>query len=282
MNRPPPYALGSDDAEIARLDQQASVIADATAMLLRAAGIGAGMHVIDFGTGPGHVAFQLADLVGPTGFVTGVDQSGRLLELAEQRRATSGRGHVRFVEGDARTYRGDAPVDAVVARLLLFHLPDAGDVVRHFAGLLRAGGTALLLDFDIGSARTHPTAPLAVAAREWVDAGFRAAGADPSIGARLGGLLRDAGLDEIRAVGIQPYLEASDPMATRLLGGVVRALSPALLAAGIVGEAELGLDTFEQRLADELRAANAVFLPPALVGAWGRCPDGQVGSRVAA
>jgi SAM-dependent methyltransferase len=270
MNRPPPYALGSDDAEIARLDEQASVIADPTAMLLRAAGIGAGMHVIDFGTGPGHVALQLADLVGPSGSVTGVDQSERLLELAEQRRAASGHGHVRFIEGDARTYRPDAPVDAVVARLLLFHLPDADDVVRHFAGLLRAGGLALMLDFDIGSARTHPPVALAAAAKGWVDAGFHAAGADPSIGARLGTLLRDAGLAEIRAVGMQPYLEAADPMATRLLGGVVRAVSPILLAAGMVDEAELGLDTFEQRLASELRAANAVFLPPALVGAWGR------------
>jgi SAM-dependent methyltransferase len=270
MNRPPPYALGSDDVEVARLDEQAGVIAGATAGLLRAAGIGAGMHVIDFGTGLGHVAFQLAELVGPTGFVTGVDQSGRLLELAEQRRAATGYEHVRFVEGDARTYRPDSPVDAVVARLLLFHLPDADAVVRHFAGLLRAGGTALMLDFDIGSARTHPPVPLAAAARGWVDAGFRAAGADASIGARLGTLLRDAGLDENRALGMQPYLDAADPMATRLLGGVVRALSPTLLAAGIVGEAELGLDTFEQRLASELRAADAVFLPPALVGAWGR------------
>lgn len=270
MSEPTVYVLGSDDEEVARLDEQAGMLAGATAMLLRAAGLGPGMHVIDLGTGLGHVAFELADLVGPDGSVIGVDQSERMVELAEQRRAAKRKEHVRFVQGDVRSLRSDGPVDAVVARLLLFHLPDAGDVLRHLARLLRKGGTALMLDFDIGSARTHPQVPLAAAARQWVDAGFRAAGADPSVGARLGRLLRDAGMTEIRCLGIQPYLDVDDPMATRMLGGVVRALSPVLLGAGIVGEAELDLDTFEERLGRELRAADAVLLPPALVGAWGR------------
>src|SRR4051794_16084842 len=99
MSEPAAYVLGSDDEEVARLDEQAGMLAGATAMLLRAAGIGAGMHVIDFGTGLGHVAFELADLVGPDGSVIGVDQSERMVELAEQRRAAKRIEHVRFVEG---------------------------------------------------------------------------------------------------------------------------------------------------------------------------------------
>src|SRR5690348_14539554 len=97
MTRPPPYVLGSDDAEVARLDEQAAAIGDATALLVAASGIGAGAHVVDMGTGLGHVAFLLADRVGPAGSVTGVDQSERLLEIADGRRAASGRDHVRFV-----------------------------------------------------------------------------------------------------------------------------------------------------------------------------------------
>ena len=50
------YVLGSDDAEIARLDGQAASIAGATDALLRAAGIGGSMRVLDLGTGLGHVA----------------------------------------------------------------------------------------------------------------------------------------------------------------------------------------------------------------------------------
>jgi len=270
MSTTPEYALGSDDAEVARLDAQAASLAAPTMMLLRAAGVGTGMRVLDLGTGLGHVAFALADLVGPSGSVTGVDQSDRLLDVAEQRRAASGRDHVRFVEGDVRTYRPDDAVDVVVARLLLFHLPDAGDVLCHHAEALRPGGTAVMLDFDIGAARAFPPVALVEQAKAWVDAGFRSVGADPSIGARLGRLMHDAGFVDIRSLGVQPYLAPDDPAGPRLLGGVLRAVAPAVVAAGVAGSAELALDTFDRRLSDELLAASAVFLPPALVGAWGR------------
>jgi ubiquinone/menaquinone biosynthesis C-methylase UbiE len=110
----PRYVLGSDEAEIERLDQQAAAIAPATALLLRAAGIGPGMRVLDLGTGPGHVASLVAELVGPEGSVLGVDQSETLLAIAESRRG----GNMAFERGDARTFRATEPFDAIVTRLL--------------------------------------------------------------------------------------------------------------------------------------------------------------------
>src|SRR4051794_36424521 len=98
MRSPPAYVLGSDEEEVARLDAQAASIALPTALLLRAAGIGPGMRVLDIGTGLGHVAFALAELVGPQGAVVAIDLSAPLLEQAERRRATAGLDQVRFVE----------------------------------------------------------------------------------------------------------------------------------------------------------------------------------------
>ncbi len=60
---PPDYVLGSDDAKIARLQVQAAALVEPTALLLKRAGIVAGMRVLDIGTRPGDVAFQLAELV---------------------------------------------------------------------------------------------------------------------------------------------------------------------------------------------------------------------------
>src|SRR5215211_4093307 len=99
MSSAPAYVLGSDDAEIARLDGQAAAIAPPTALLLQAAGIAPDMQVLDVGTGLGHVAFTVAELVGPGGAVVGVDQSPALLEVAEARRRACALERVRFELG---------------------------------------------------------------------------------------------------------------------------------------------------------------------------------------
>jgi len=66
---------------------------------------------------------------------------------------------VRFVEGDVRNFRESGPFDAVIARLLLFHLSNAVDVVRYQLGGLKPGGVVLAIDFDVGAARAEPAVP---------------------------------------------------------------------------------------------------------------------------
>ena len=108
------YALGSSDEEIARLDGQSASIEAATRLLLRAAGIGPGMRVLDLGTGVCHVARLIAELVctkDGKGAVVGIDTSTKLLGVVAAR--SSANPHVRFVQGDVRTWRDAAPFDAM-------------------------------------------------------------------------------------------------------------------------------------------------------------------------
>ena len=79
------YSLGSSDLEIARLDAQAEFLREPTRVLLEASGIGPGMRVLDLGTGLGHVAAAVAELVGPHGEVVGLDIDPRMLEVARAR-----------------------------------------------------------------------------------------------------------------------------------------------------------------------------------------------------
>ena len=48
------------------------------------------------------------------------------------------------------------PFDAVVGRLILFHLADPEGAIRHHVQNVRPGGLFCAIDFDIGSARTEP------------------------------------------------------------------------------------------------------------------------------
>jgi protein-L-isoaspartate O-methyltransferase len=266
------YSLGTSEAELARLDTQAAGIAAPTALFLQSAGISAGMRVLDLGTGLGHVAFLLSELVGPTGAVVGIDQAAPMLRVAEQRRTAAGIENVRFVETDARTFSDREPFDAVVGRLILFHLPDPVEVLRHYATRLTEGGLMLMIDFDVGSVRSEPPVPIFTAARDWVIEAFKRAGANPMIGTQLGLLLRDAGLSNIETFGVQAYLTPDDATGPAVLSAVVRSLAPVIVASGIATEAELALDSLQARLTRALQTHRAVGLIPAVAGAWGRRP----------
>jgi hypothetical protein len=57
-----------------------------------------------------------------------------------------------------------------------------------------------------------------------------------------------------------------------MITGVVRSLAVQIVGQGIASEQELGLASLEERMRQQVTAANAVVLPPALVGAWSRAP----------
>jgi ubiquinone/menaquinone biosynthesis C-methylase UbiE len=264
------YVLGNDPEELERLDRQSASIERATRLLLHAAGIRPGLRVLDLGTGLGHVARIAGELVGPDGSVVGIDDSSAALAVARRRVEDAGERHVAFVEADARSWRAPEPFDAIVGRLILFHLADQAAVIRHHLQNLRAGGLFVAIDFDLAGARTEPPVPLAHELLGWVMQAFSAAGASPRIGARLGTLLAQAGLRDVTTFGIQGYLQPGDPMAPRLLGGIVRSLAGAIVQHGIATAEQLGIATLESRIAEQLERADAVMLAPTVVGAWGR------------
>ena len=268
------YVLGSDPQELGRLDRQAAFIEAPSRLLLQASGLAGGMRVLDLGTGLGHVARLAAHIVGPDGSVVGLDRAPQALAVARQRVEAAGERHVSFVEGDVARWRADEPFDAVVGRLVLFHMADAVAAVRHHIGNLRPGGLFVALDFDIGGARTHPPVDVADETLGWVMQAFSAAGASPQIGSRLGTILDRAGLDMVRTFGVQSYLAPSDPAGPALLTGVVRSLADVITTRGIATVEQLDLATLEDRIADGLRREDAVFLPPTVVGAWGRRSSG--------
>jgi SAM-dependent methyltransferase len=216
---------------------------------------------------------MVADLLGPGGSVLGVDQAERLLEVAERRRAAAGVESIEFRQADARTFSASELFDAIVARLLLFHLRDREDVLRRQLDALRPGGTMVIVEFDIGAMRAEPEVPLVEDVRRWIEAAFRAAGADPRIGTQAGQLLRRAGFANVSTLGIQAYFAPSDETGPLLCAGVTRTLAPQIVAQGIADEAELGLDTLQERIAEQVVARDAVILPPTVVGAWGTRPS---------
>ena len=263
------YVLGSDAGELERLDGQPASIDRPTRQLLQAAGFAPGMRALDLGTGPGHVARILGEMVGPGGAVVGLDNAPGVLQVARQRTEAAGASHVTFTQGDVTTWRAESPFDVIAGRLLLFHVADPAGVVRHHLQNLKPGGLFVAIDFDIGASRTEPPVAFADEVIRWVREAFRAAGAWPHIGARLGIILEDAGLTRITSFGLQPYMPARIGNGSALLAAVTRTLAPAIIRHGIASEAELDLPNLQRRLEETTRAADAVVLLPTVSGAWG-------------
>ncbi|MGE0544476.1 MAG: class I SAM-dependent methyltransferase [Dehalococcoidia bacterium] len=105
------------------------------------AGLRPGERVLDLGTGTGSVAVRAATLVASEGDVLGVDPSGEMIAVAEQRAAAAGLNNVTFRQGRGESIpAADGAFDVVLASLSLMYAIDRRAAAREIARVLRPGG----------------------------------------------------------------------------------------------------------------------------------------------
>src|SRR5262249_28520104 len=124
------YVLGHSEAEIRRLTTQAAILRPITERLLRSAGIGPGMRVLDVGCGAGDVALLAAELVGPTGVVVGIDRNREAVAVAAERARAANLWHVAFEETSVEELIDDERFDLAIGRYVLIHQSDPVTFIR--------------------------------------------------------------------------------------------------------------------------------------------------------
>jgi SAM-dependent methyltransferase len=105
-------------------------------LLLARSGVAAGENVLEIGCGTGATTVPLAEAVGPSGRVVGVDISEPMLEGARKRVAESGLGNVRLLQADAQVHPFEpGQFDLITSR---FGVMFFADPVAAFSNLLPA------------------------------------------------------------------------------------------------------------------------------------------------
>ncbi|TLS27605.1 hypothetical protein PpBr36_04838 [Pyricularia pennisetigena] len=99
-----------------------------------------GMHVLDVGCGPGNLTAHIAELVGPTGKVVGVDPSKERIALAQELATT--RPNLTFQVGQAEDLSrfADGSFDIVYVNSTFHWIGDQARAVREFYRVLKQGG----------------------------------------------------------------------------------------------------------------------------------------------
>jgi len=109
-------------------------------------GIRPGDKVLDVGCGFGETSLEIAEMVGPTGEVVGLDCTDAFLEIANQERDDAGADNVRYEVGDAQVY--DLPegyFDVAYSRFGVMFFQSAVRALRNMHRALKPGGKVCLI-----------------------------------------------------------------------------------------------------------------------------------------
>lgn len=188
-------------AEAARLDLQARVLFPLEREALAEHGLAAGQTVLDLGCGQGTYLSLLAQAFAGTRCI-GLDRNGHLLAEARARPGIAAVAACDLADPAALLLELERHrPDAVLSRFVLQHM-SAGErdsllrtIARYAA---RHPLRVVLADVDSATSFFEPPSPLLTEARDALGALQAREGGDRKIGGRLAGLLREAGLAEIR------------------------------------------------------------------------------------
>ena len=169
-----------------------------TAALFERAGGSPGMRCIDLGCGSGSVTLEIARLIAPRGYVTGVDMDAIKLDLARGEAAARGLGNIEFRTLNLRQWDEPSAYDMVYCRFVLQHFSQPVDLLRRMWAAVRQGGVLAIEDADMDSLRCHPPNEAFEFFVNTYGYVLKRRGGDNAVGRKLFAYFHDAGVHRPR------------------------------------------------------------------------------------
>lgn len=237
------YILGTNQTEHLRLGLQHRLWSASAHNLWERARVTPGSSVLDVGCGPGHAALDLAEIVGPTGRILGIDESAVFLKHLNDEAKARGLKNVDRVLGDvqqlASLLAGErAKFDLAYARWVLCFVKDPESVIAGIAASLKPGGRLAVQDyFNYESMALAPRREEFARVIRAVAASWRSRGGDPDIVARLPGLCRKHGL-QVEHLGVNQRVATPDSTMWHWPDSFWKSFVPRLVEGGFITSAD--------------------------------------------
>ena len=265
------YELGHSARELRRLWLQAQLVDPFTRQFFSEAGIADGMRVLDVGSGAGDTALVVAELVGETGEVVGIDKAPLAIAAAQSRIDALGKRNISFREGDLDTAQLDKNFDAVVGRYVLMFNPDPASMLRSAARHVRSDGVIAFHEVDWSGARSSPAAPLYDRCVDWIVRTFRGVGTNPHMGLDVYSAFIAAGIPA-PTMALSALIGGSlrDITCVDLVAELAITMIPVMEQQGVIRPGEIDPAKFLNDMLAEVDRLGSVVIGRSEVGAWAR------------
>ncbi|MEH2381488.1 MAG: methyltransferase domain-containing protein [Nostoc sp.] len=270
MSQAQEYILGTSLTEQKRLLKQGTLFEAEACWLLDQVGLQAGARAIDLGCGPLGILHLLAERVGSTGEVVGVDREARLLDMARTIVADRRLPNVELFKRDVTaTGLPRAAFDLVHERLVLMMTPHTKQMLAEMVALTRPGGVVAVQDLDVVSHICEPEHAAWLQLLTTYHRVYQARGLDGYLGRRLPGLLRAAGLVEVQ-VKVHTQVSHVGEFGQTLFLDIIEGLRDHIIADGLHIPDEL--TALVEALREHLNTPGTLVVQPLLFQVWGRKP----------
>jgi ubiquinone/menaquinone biosynthesis C-methylase UbiE len=266
------YIMGTTDEEYERLRRQASMFERFAVSAFDRIGLGQGMTCLDVGSGPGEVMRLMAERVGPSGRVVGIDVDDKLSQQALNQLRSKGYSQCSIITADLYTLDRTLPdlFDVVYARLVVQHLSDPLAGLKQMYQRVKPGGQLLIQDLYLPAIDSDSPSILSREMRVVVDGVWGKAGKDARAGLNLPGHLIRAGIGVPDGTdvggGLLPMREAAG-----MIMSVYKSVLPLALKLGVTTE-ERSKQFFAEG-AEAISDGGSYALMPLMISVWKKKPE---------
>jgi len=260
------YVMGRTSEEYERLRRQSQLLESITGSVLDRVGLCSGMRCLDVGCGPGEVMRLVAERVGPTGHVVGIDVDGELGREALSVLISKGYGQCSFIEGNVdsleqivshRFYLG-------FTRLLLMHLDDPILALRKMYSQVKPGGRIVVQEYYFPTVDSYPTVEALAEFKKVFFGVYDREGRETRMGMKLPGFFVEAGVGPSDGTDVTGFI-LPWRVGAEIIAAVYRSVLPLALKHGVTTGERSGW-FFEE--IQKSKPANCYMLSPLLISAW--------------